>query len=123
MAVILIVEDEVFIHDVAKITIEGLGHDTLSASDLDEALLALGSAQHIDALFTDIRLKTAALGGYELARQAVNLRPRLRVLYATGNSITEGMKAMFVEGACFLQKPYDPLQLQNSLEGLLAAAL
>ncbi len=61
MAVILIVEDEVFIHEVAKLTLEDLGHTTFSASDVDEALLVLRSTQHIDALFTDIRLKSAVL--------------------------------------------------------------
>ncbi len=122
MAVILIVEDEVFIRDIAKLTVEDLGHNALSASDLDEALLLLRSPQHIDILFTDIRLKTAVLGGYELAHQAIKLRPKLRVLYATGNSLTGEMAALFVEGAHILQKPYTPHQLQNSMEELLAAS-
>jgi hypothetical protein len=45
----------------------------------------------------------------------------LRVLYTTGNSITDKMKALFVEGAHFLPKPYVEQQLQDSMEGLLAA--
>ncbi len=121
MPVILIVEDEVFIRDVAELTIEDLGHKTLSASDIDEALLLLRSPQPIDALFTDIRLKTAVLGGYDLARQAINLRPQLRVLYASGNSTTDKTKALFVEGARFLQKPYSQQELESAIEELLAA--
>ena len=96
------------------------GHDTLSASDVDEALSLLRSPQQIDALFTDIYLKKAVHGGYELAHQAINLRLNLRVLYTTGNTINDKMKTLFVDGAHFLQKPSTRFQLQNSVEVLLA---
>lgn len=121
MAVILIVEDDVFIREIAEMMIQDWGHHTLLASDVDEALSLLRSPQPIDALFTDIYLKTAVLGGCELAHQAIKLRPELRVLYTTGNSVTEKMKALFIEGTHFLRKPYTPRQLQNSVEDLLAA--
>ena len=120
MAVILIVEDDVFIREVAEMLIQGWGHHTLSASDVDEALSLLRSPQHIDALFTDIYLKTEVLGGCELAFQAIQLRPELRVLYTTGNSVTDKLKALFVDGKHFLCKPYTQNQLQNSVENLLA---
>ena len=121
MAVILIVEDDVFIRLNAESMIGEWGHKTLSASDVDGALSVLRSPQQIDALFTDIYLKTAVLGGYELAHQAIKLRPKLRVLYTTGNSLTDKLKALFVEGAHFLGKPYSQHQLQNSVEELFAA--
>jgi DNA-binding NtrC family response regulator len=121
MAVILIVEDDVFICQIAEMMVQDWGHHTLSAGDVGQALSLLRSPQHIDALFTDIYLKTAVLGGYELAHEAIKLRPKLRVLYATGNSITDKMKALFVEGARFLRKPYTPQQLKDSVEDLLAA--
>jgi DNA-binding NtrC family response regulator len=121
MAVILVVEDDGFIRELAESTILDGGHHILSASDIDEALSILRSPQHIDALFTDIYLKTRVLGGFELAYQAIELRPKLRVLYTTGNSITDKMKAQFVEGAQFLCKPYTLHQLQDSVEHLLAA--
>ena len=121
MAVILIVEDDVFIREIAEMMIQDWGHHVLSASDVDEALLHLRSPQHIDALFTDIYLKTAVLGGCELAHQAIKLRPQLRVLYTTGNFVTDKMKALFVEGTHCLRKPYTEHQLQDSVEHLLAA--
>jgi len=120
MAVILIVEDDVFIREVAEMMIQDWGHQTLTASDVDEALLLLRSAQPIDALFTDIYLKASVLGGCELALQALALRPNLRVLYTTGNTITEKMKALLVEGTHFLSKPYTENQLQNSVKDMLA---
>jgi len=113
MAVILIVEDEVFIREMAEMMIQDSGHHTLSASDVDEALSFLRSAQHIDALFTDIYLKTLVLGGCDLARQAIKLRPKLRVLYTTGNYVNDKMKALFVEGTQCLPKPYTQYQLQG----------
>jgi DNA-binding NtrC family response regulator len=121
MAVILIVEDDVFIRQIAELLIQDWGHRTLSASDVDEALSLLRSPQHIDALFTDIYLKTAVFGGCELAHQAIALRPKLRVLCTSGNSTTDIMKTLLVEGAHFLRKPYSQHQLQNSVEELLAA--
>ncbi len=63
MAVILIVEDDVFIREIAEMMIQDWGHDTLSAGDVDEALSVLRSAQHIDALFTDIYLNDWSLAG------------------------------------------------------------
>ena len=121
MAVILIVEDEFFIRGVAEVMIQGWGHQTLSATNQDEALALLRSPQRIDALFTDLRLKTSALDGCELARQALELRPELRVLYTTGNPLTDPVRALFVGGAHFLAKPYTPRRLQDAVEGMLAA--
>ena len=121
MAVILIVEDDMFIREMTEMVIQDWGHHTLSASDVDEALSLLRSPQHIDALFTDIYLKTAVLGGCELAHEAIKLRPNLPVLYTTGNSVTEKLKSLFVEGAHFLRKPYTLNQLEDSVKDLLAA--
>lgn len=121
MAVILIVEDDVFIREIAEMTIQDAGYQTLLASDVDEALSLLRSTQQIDALFTDIYLKKAVLGGCDLAHQAIALRPNLPVLYTTGNIITEKMKALFVVGTQCLLKPYTQLQLKSSIDGLLLA--
>jgi CheY-like chemotaxis protein len=121
MAVILIVEDDGFLRDDAEMMIQDWGHHILSASDVDEALSLLRSSQPIDALFTDIYLKKAVLGGYELAKEAIKIRLNLRVLYTTGNTLNETTRTLFVDGAHFLQKPYSRFQLQNSVDVLLAA--
>jgi CheY-like chemotaxis protein len=121
MAVILIVEDDGFLRDDAEEMIKDWGHDILSASDVDEALSLLRSPQPIDALFTDVYLKRATLGGYDLAHQAIKLRLNLRVLYTTGTTIDDKVKSLFVAGAHFLQKPYTRFQLQHSVNVLLAS--
>ena len=52
--------------------------------------------------------------GLELAKRAVKLKPRLKVVYSTGLSVTDDMKAMFVPGSAVLEKPYTVDQLLTS---------
>lgn len=121
MATILVVEDEIFIRDTAEWTIEDMGHGPLLAGDLPEALSHLAGLQRIDALFVDIRLSALAFGGYDVANQAVAIRPQLRVLYTSGSRLSADMTDLFVPGGQFLQKPYTPDQLEVSVRRLLAS--
>ena len=121
MAAILIVEDDTFIGELATMLLQDLGHEILTAGDVDEALLILESARRIDVLFTDIHLKKAVIGGCTVALRAVVLRPGTLVLYTTGNAITDELKAHFIEGSRVLRKPYTHHQLKASIDLLLAA--
>jgi len=120
MAVILIVEDELFTRELAGICIEDWGHHALFAGSVEEAMSVLRSNTKIDALFTDIYLKSAVFGGCEVAAQAMTIRPGLRVLYTTGNSANAQLTARFVTGSHFLSKPYTSKQLHSSVDGMLA---
>jgi DNA-binding NtrC family response regulator len=125
MAVVLVVEDEEQVRVLAESILQESGHETLSASAIDQALALLQTDQRIDLVFTDINLVPDAAAGFvhpglELAQQAVRLRPGLRVLYTTGQGITDGMKALFVEGSAFLAKPYDLNQLAMKIGEILA---
>ena len=121
MAMILVVEDDVFVRETAELMIQDWGHQILSACDVPEALVHLRSITHIDALFTDVNLKTQKLGGCDVAREAILLRPGLRVLYTTANLETAEMHARFAVGTHFLQKPYGEAQLGLSVQNLLTA--
>jgi CheY-like chemotaxis protein len=121
MSAILIVEDDLFIRGLAEEMIQDWGHQTCVASDVNEAMALLLSSREIDALFTDVYLKKTMHGGCNLARAAINIRPALRVLYTTGNTITEKMNALFIKGTRVLRKPYTEEQLHDSIAGLLAA--
>ena len=70
-------------------------------------------------LFTDIRLNTSILAGFEVARQGIVLRPNLRVLYVSGAEMTNETNALFVEGGTFLRKPYGEAQLKVSIDAAL----
>jgi DNA-binding NtrC family response regulator len=120
VAAILVVEDDVLVRQIAEMMIDDWGHSILSASDVDEALVVLRSDTEIHALFTDVYLKTAIHGGFDLAQQAVSLRPNLRVLYTTGHAISEHMRSLFVDGAKCLPKPYTEQELKLAV-GLLVA--
>jgi CheY-like chemotaxis protein len=121
MAVILVVEDDVFVRETAELMIQDWGHKILSASDVPEALIHLRSESHIDVLFTDVNLKAERLGGCDVARQAILLRPGLRVLYTTATRDPDKLHARFAAGTHFLPKPYSEHQLGLSVQSLLAA--
>lgn len=117
---ILIVEDDALIRELAVMAVEDWGYHVLEAGTLAEALLTLRSSQPIALLFTDINLHDAAFGGCELAREAIGLRPKLKVVYTTGNLISADMSARFVADSRVLRKPYLPGQLKDCLSTLLA---
>ena len=119
VAIILVVEDDVFIRQSAEFLIEDLGHVSLLANDLASALLHLSAPHHIDVLFVDIRLHASAFGGYDVADRAIGLRPELPVLYTSGSPLSDDMTGRFIPGGRFLQKPYSLGQLESSLGELL----
>ena len=122
MATIVIVEDEPQISALVQSFIEEQGHNVLSAATADEALGILKGPQAVDALFVDIILKGDMEAGIKLAKRAVELKPDLKVLYSTGLTVTEDMKASVVPGSIILEKPYSEDQLLASLSVLRGAS-
>jgi DNA-binding response OmpR family regulator len=118
MATIVIVEDEPQISALVQSFIEEQGHKVLSAATADEALGILKGPQAVDALFVDIILKGDMEAGIKLAKRAVELKPDLKVLYSTGLTVTEDIKASVVPGSIILEKPYSEDQLLASLSVL-----
>jgi CheY-like chemotaxis protein len=51
----------------------------------------------------------------DVAKQARQRQADLAVLYATGQAVTDGMRAMMVENSAVLEKPYTVDQLQTAL--------
>jgi len=43
------------------------------------------------------------------------MRPELKVLYTSGQAVTDGMTALFVKNSAFLPKPYTVEQLGTML--------
>ena len=115
MAVILVVEDEATVLALADSYLQEQGHKTLSASTADEAMALIDGDETIDLLFTDIGLKEDLSAGIGLAKRAIERRTGLKVLYTTGQMVTDGMRAMFVEGSAMLEKPYTVDQLSTTL--------
>jgi CheY-like chemotaxis protein len=115
MAIVLLVEDEDQVRLLAESYLEEQGHQVLSAGTPQGALAILQNSPGVDVLFTDLDLKGDIHAGIKLADEAVRALPKLRVLYATGRAITDGMRARFVPGSGVLEKPYTVDQLRTSL--------
>ena len=95
----------------------------------DVEVIALGIGDEVNE--AELMKITSATGGGvfiatdpskigQIFLQAIALRPELRVLYTTGNTITDKMKALLAEGTHFLRKPYTQYQLQSSVKDMLA---
>lgn len=118
MTTTLIAEDEPTILALAEGFVAALGHSTLTAHNGVEALALIENEAPIDLLFTDLNLGKPP-DGFDLARTARERRPELKVLYTSGQAMTDGMQALMVEGGVFLPKPYTPDELMASITSLL----
>jgi len=114
MATVLIVEDEEQVRVLAESYLREQGHVTRSAATKEQALAVLEVAK-VDLLFVDVGLYDDRQVGLDLAKEAVERLPELKVLYTTGQPVTDGMKALFVGKSALLPKPYTVEQLQAVL--------
>jgi DNA-binding NtrC family response regulator len=80
---ILVVDDDEDILFTARTHLEDQGYEVLQATSGAAGLELLKSDAKIDLLFTDI-VMPGGIDGFELVRQAKQLRPKLRVLYTSG---------------------------------------
>ena len=119
MASVLIVEDEEQVRVLAESILQEHGHKTFTADTQEQALAVLESGEKIDLLFTDIGLHGDNQAGLTLA-QEVTKRLSLPVLYTTGQGVTDGMQALFVERFGFVAKPYTASQLATAIQNLLS---
>ena len=111
---VLVVDDQDFVRDVIKLTLEGAGYRVLEASSPRDAIaLARESAGEISLLVTDVVMPE--MDAFELADRIVCEIPDLRILY------TSGYTDAAAEGP-FIQKPFTPAQLVEKVGSLLAAS-
>jgi DNA-binding NtrC family response regulator len=115
MTVILIVEDDEQVRVLTDSFLRAEGNETLSAATIEQALVLIEGDKPVDVLFVDLKIQDDIEGGLKLARKAVEARPNLKVLYASGQAVTDGMAALFVEKSAFLQKPYTVDELATTL--------
>jgi PAS domain S-box-containing protein len=119
-AKILVVEDDPDVLDVAVESLRMMGYDVLTAPDGRSALSVLRRDPAIQILLSDI-VMPHGMNGVELAREAVRLRPDLRVLLASGYPMSalpcdNGTAAL--DEFPFLSKPYRSSQLAEALRAL-----
>jgi PAS domain S-box-containing protein len=118
---VLVVEDDPEVLQVAVEILRHFGYDVLTAPDASRALAVLKRERHIDILFTDI-VMPRGMNGIELARTALQLRPQLRVLLASGYP-RAARQVSYDDAAgagefAFLAKPYRGAELAAALRAL-----
>jgi CheY-like chemotaxis protein len=115
--VVLVVEDNDEVRSVAVQALHELGYGVLEAADADQALQRLDANPEVKLLFTDVRMP-GRLTGADLANEAVQRRPGLKVLYTSGYAGTD------IEPASheILQKPYRAQDLAARVRAVLAAS-
>jgi len=111
--VVLVVEDDPLVRLSAVDMVEALGFTPLPAGDAPSALDILQGDARVDVLFTDIGLP--GMRGHELARKAREIRPGLKVVFASGYGEAHDEEGAPIEDATHLGKPYEQEQLAAAL--------
>lgn len=116
---VLIVDDEVFLVDLAKEFLTGLGYKTQTAHNAESALEILNNDHNIDLLFSDV-VMPGGMNGYELALKAAQLYPDIKVLLTSGfasKSIVKNEHKKFETQ--LLSKPYRKVELAQIVRKIL----
>ncbi|HVY98916.1 MAG TPA: response regulator [Dongiaceae bacterium] len=116
---ILVVEDEAMVRQLAVESLRELGYTAVEAESGEAALKIIAERDDIDLIFTDIVMPN--LNGRQLAEQAVQVRPGLKVLFTTGytrNAVVHN--GVLDPGVKMLTKPYSLEQLSQAVRDALS---
>ena len=115
---ILIVEDEEQVRECVGDILCDLGYLVLEAGNAEEALASLDGNPDIAVMLTDIGLP--GMDGRTLARAALEKRPGLPVVFATGYA-RHAIEADAEPGMMVLNKPYRAQELADMIRRALDA--
>lgn len=110
---VLVVEDVALIRMTTVDMVEQLGFPVCEAADGSEAMALLTQDGEIEILLTDLGLP--GMDGRQLMEEALRLKPRLKVIIASGYSARPG-DARLAGAASHLTKPFDLARLKRALE-------
>ncbi len=114
--VVLVVEDEPGVLDMAVESLHGLGYTTMAYGSARAALDRLRSPDRVDLLFSDV-VMPGGINGFQLAAEARRLRPGLKILLTSG--FTGSYRDEELRDLPLLTKPYDRERLASQLSALL----
>jgi two-component system cell cycle sensor histidine kinase/response regulator CckA len=119
--VILLVEDDASVRELARRTLERQGYTVLEASNGQEALrLFTQHVSPIHLLLTDVVMP--GMSGKALAERLTEIQPNLRVLYMSGYTDNVIVQHGELEaGIAFVQKPLSPSKLAAKVRQVLDA--
>jgi CheY-like chemotaxis protein len=103
---VLVVDDEVDLLEVALAYLAEMGFTAFEAKDGASALEVLAQQSEIDMMMTDI-VMPGGMNGVELAKRALCLRPKLKIIYSSGfPSEALAERSMPLVDGPLLRKPY-----------------
>jgi len=116
---VLVVEDEPVVRGVIVEMLGEQGYRTLQAVDGPSGLSILRSHERIDLLVTDVGLP--GMNGRQLADQARETRPDLKVLFITGYAESVAISDGFLQpGMEMVTKPFDLDNLSRRIRGMVS---
>jgi PAS domain S-box-containing protein len=116
---VLVVDDEEFILDTAKETLEGVGYRTLTAGGAEDALEIMQEhGSEVDAVITDLRMPH--VNGFDLIRALRTDHPDLPIVAASGLADGRTDEAVEAGAQTFLAKPFTAEKLQAALQDVLS---
>jgi len=117
---ILLAEDEPALRRLAARVLQNLGYEVLEAGSGVEAIQVWEQyGRKVDLLLTDLVMPDG-LTGRELAKKMQSKESTLKVIYTSGYSPETAETAfVFREGTNFLQKPYHPRKLAETVRSCL----
>ena len=119
-AMVLVVDDEPGVREIAVRSLEASGCRVLEASDGGGALDLVGRHGPPDLVLTDLMM--TGMDGAELARRLRERWPRLPVLFMSGYSENHLRQAGALDGgAGVLEKPFRPENLVSSIYAALSS--
>jgi nitrogen-specific signal transduction histidine kinase/CheY-like chemotaxis protein len=115
---VLVVEDEVIVRRLVVEVLDDLGFRVLEAEDGPSGLSILESPARVDLLLSDVGLP--GLNGRQLADQARETRPELKVLFITGYAESAAQASGFLEpGMEMITKPFAIEALASKVQDML----
>lgn len=116
--IVLVVDDEEMVRDVARMMIESFGFTVFTARDGAEGLEVVESGQELDAVLLDLTMPR--MSGDETFRAIHRLRPNLPVILVSGYNEQEVNEQFVGRGiAGFIQKPFQLAELRDKLRAVL----
>jgi CheY-like chemotaxis protein len=114
-SVVLVVDDEVLVVNIARIALEGEGYFVLAARDGEEALeLSRKFPGIIHAMLSDVNMPK--MDGLQLRQQILIERPQIKALLMSGQVDPPD------DNCPFLRKPFHISVLKERMRQLLASA-
>jgi len=114
---VLVVDDELYIQEILKSTLEDAGYDCVAVGSAEDALSAL-AAHEFDIAFADIRMPGKQ--GTELLEEIKTTHPEVIVLMITGFDSTDmAVKSMRLGAYDYIIKPFNLEQVLLSADRAL----